>query len=294
MNTAKQAKPRAPLNGLEIYFREINRTPLLTADQEKELARRIRAGDRHARDHMVSANLRLVVRVACRYARRGCNLEDLIAEGNVGLVKAADRYDPTRNTRFSTYAFYWIRLAIQQVLNAARPIRVSNHMAVLLSKWSRTDMHLHTELGRPPTPLEIADRLQVAVNRIPAVLHAMHIWRMEPRSVEGDPDLMFADFLLDQRSLSPEASAAEMESRQRLGELLGLLSDRESLVLRLRYGLDGEKGHTLQAIAERMAITRERVRQLETRALAKLRREAECGGKARSPDDTVVERFGAA
>lgn len=275
----KRPKTRALLTPLEIYFREINRTPLLTAAQEKALAHRIQAGDPEARDLMVRANLRLVVRLACRYARRGCCLEDLIAEGNVGLLKAADRYNPARNTRFSTYAFYWIRLAIQQGANAVKTIRLSNHMAHLTARWSRTTAQLWNELGRSPTPEEIARRLDLPPERIPAVQHALHINRLEPRSLDGDTELPLADFLLDDQSHGPEETAGEDEVRRLLAELLGDLSDREAQVLRLRFGLNGEEAHTLQAIAARLGVTRERVRQIETRALCKLRSHIESAAR---------------
>lgn len=271
MTTRKQPRARPPLTPLEIYFREINRTPLLSADEEKELAHRIQAGDQQARDLMVCANLRLVVRLACRYNRRGCALEDLISEGNIGLVKAADRFNPSRNTRFSTYAFYWIRLAIQQVLNTVKIIRLSNHMITLCSKWSRAAAVLQTELGRMPTEAEVADRLDLAPKRVPAIQHALHISRMEPRSVEGDGETSLGDHLLDTRARGPDLSAGETEIRHQLGELLTELSEREAGVLRLRFGLDTNEAHTLQAIAARMGITRERVRQIEQRALDKLR-----------------------
>ena len=284
MTTRKQPRARPPLTPLETYFREINRTPLLSADEEKELARRIQTGDQQARDLMVRANLRLVVRLACRYARRGCALEDLISEGNVGLVKAADRYNPSRNTRFSTYAFYWIRLAIQQVLNTVKIIRLSNHMTALCSKWSRAAAALQAELGRIPTEAEVADRLDLAPERVPAIQHALHIARMEPRSVEGDGENALGDHLLDARAHGPDLNAGETEVRHQMGELLANLSEREARVLRLRFGLDSEDPHTLQAIARGMGVTRERVRQIEIRALNKLRAKMEETTGPATPD----------
>ncbi len=271
MHPGKPPRTKVSLTPLEIYFREINRTPLLDAVQEKELARRARAGDLEARDLLVRANLRLVVRVACRYARRGCCLEDLIAGGNVGLVKAVGRYDPAHNTRFSTYAFYWIRLAIQQVLSTCKIVRISHHMAGVVSRWARAAGQLRIELGREPTEEEVAGRLNLSARRLPAIKHALRLARMEPVSLESAGTRLPADFLLDERAQSPEATADTVEIRQRLHELLGDLPDRQALVLRLRFGLDGGEAHTLQAIASRMGITRERVRQIETRALDKLR-----------------------
>lgn len=275
MHTRKQPRSPLVLTPLEIYFREINRTPLLSAEEEKELARRIQAGDQEARDLMVRANLRLVVRLASRYVRRGCNLEDLIAEGNVGLVKAADRYNPARNTRFSTYAFYWIRLSIQQVINTLRTIRLSNHMAVLVSKWSRTAAALQNQLGRVPTEQEVARRLDLPADRIPAIKHALHIVRMDLRSLDGDDEMSLSDYLLDDRTQAPETTASDTETRTHLATLLAGLSVREAQVVRLRFGMDGEEAQTLQAIAVRLGITRERVRQIETRALFKMRIQAQ-------------------
>lgn len=274
MPLSKTAKATRTLTPLEIYFREINRTPLLSAGEEKELALRIQAGDRAARDHMVRANLRLVVRLACRYARRGHCLEDLIAEGNVGLVKAADRYSPDRNTRFSTYAFYWIRLSLQQVVSALRTIRLSNHMNSLVSRWVRTSSALQIELGRPPTEEEVADRLDLPNDRIPAIKHALQMSRQEPMSFEAEGGLSLTDCLLDERTSSPELNASQQELQSRLTALLRNLSAREALVVRLRYGLDGAEAHTLEAIARKLGVTRERVRQLECRALDRMRTQA--------------------
>jgi RNA polymerase primary sigma factor len=252
------------------YFRDISGTRLLGADEEGELTRRVEAGDPEARDHLVRANLRLVVSIARGYAGRGLPLEDLIAEGNLGLLRAAEGFDPSVGARFSTYATFWIRQSIRRgLLNSGKAVRLPGYMAELLRKWRRASAELREELGRPPEEGEVAARLGLPAKRVKFIQKAIRAQRLAGQ--EGGEG---AGAPLREVACGGEAPGARMEwaeeTRQVRG-LLGGIDPRDAEVLRQRYGLGGERPLTLREIGERVGLTRERVRQIESEALLALR-----------------------
>lgn len=243
---------------------------MLSAEGEKELAYRILEGDSEARDQMVRANLRLVVNIARSYCAKGLSLQDLIEEGNLGLLRAVEGFDPTMNTRFSTYASFWIKQAIKRALvNTAKTIRIPTYMVDLLGKWNQSTAQLQEELGRQPAPEEVARSIGLSKKKLAIILRALRISNAtlaEPDENGNSVDEM----LLDERSRPPESLMVESEDRQFVRELLHGMEPREEAVLRMRYGLDDEEPKTLKEIGERLRLTRERVRQIENRALRKL------------------------
>jgi RNA polymerase primary sigma factor len=256
---------------LETSLREINETPLLTADQEKELAHRIGAGDTAARDQMVRANLRLVVNIARGYTGKGLNLQDLIEEGNLGLLRAVEGFDPTMNTRFSTYASYWIKQSIKRALvNTAKTIRIPAYMVELLAKWRRAHSKLQEELGRPPTEQEIAKSLGLPKKKLNIIKKAIRVYNSAPQTDQPETGWSIDEMLMDARSKSPDLEMVETDDLSHVMQLLDKMDKREATVLRMRFGLDDEEPKTLKEIGERLGLTRERVRQIENEALAKL------------------------
>jgi RNA polymerase primary sigma factor len=247
------------------YLCDISETPLLSAKEEEELARRIAQGDGEARDHLIRANLRLVVSIARRYRSRGLALEDLIAEGNLGLFRAAERFNPSRGARFGTYATWWIRHEIRLALvDTARRIRLPAYMAELLAKWRRASGMLQEELGCTPAEEDVAGRLGLSGRKASAARRAVRACGWEALPPSGGP--------IQDDSDSPQARLIRAEELGRVGAGLGELDSREAAVLRLRYGLGGEEPRTLKEIGERLGLTRERVRQIENGALERLRR----------------------
>jgi RNA polymerase primary sigma factor len=264
---------------LETYLREINATPLLTAEQEKQLAFRIQEGDSSARDHMVRANLRLVVNIARSYTAKGLTLPDLIAEGNLGLLRAVEAYDPTMNTRFSTYAAYWIRQSMKRaVINMAKTIRIPAYMAQLLTEWRRASAKLQEDLGRPPTQEEVAAELKLSKKKLNIIKKAIRVYQGMPQSGQGEAEVGLDDLLLDERSQGPSQELAHSDELKQVLNLVDRLQPREATVLRLRYGLHGEEPLTLMQIGERLGLTRERVRQIERDALKKLNEQLQAEG----------------
>jgi RNA polymerase primary sigma factor len=256
---------------LETYLSEINETPLLSADQEKELARRIEEGDNEARDHMVRANLRLVVNIARSYAGKGLGLQDLIAEGNLGLLRAVEGFDPSMNTRFSTYASYWIKQSIKRaVINTGKTIRIPAYMNELLVKWRRATAKLQDELGRAPTQEEVAQCLNLPRKKLSIIKKAIRIYNASPQVDQAEGIRSIDETLMDESSQTPESNLVKADDLQQVMELLDQMDRREAAVLRLRFGLDGEEPKTLKEIGERLGLTRERVRQIESEALGKL------------------------
>jgi RNA polymerase primary sigma factor len=271
-----QVQPRkssSVLLPLEIYLRDINATPLLSAREERELARRVEAGDAAARDEMVRANLRLVVNVARHYTGHGLSLQDLIAEGNLGLLRAVQGFDPSLNLRFSTYACYWIKQSIQRaVINAGRTIRVPAYMFNLLVRWQRASLALQEELGRPPSPEEVADSLELPAKKLHMLQSALRVYNPGPQSGQDESDWPLSEMLRDDHAQASATRLMEAEDLDQMRRRLDELDPPEAAVLRLRFGLDGEEPRTLKEVAEHLGLTRQRVRQLERRALRRLRK----------------------
>ncbi len=264
---------------LETYLREINETALLSAADEQELAHRIAAGDVAARDRMVRANLRLVVNIARGYTGKGLGLQDLIEEGNLGLLRAVEGFDPDVGTRFSTYASYWIKQSIKRALiNCGKTIRIPAYMVELLSKWRRATSRLTEELGRSPTPEEVARVLGLAKKKLPIVKKAIKIYNATPQTEQTEIGWSLGDVVTDERLKTPEDELLEHDVLAHVREMMQLMDPREATVLRMRFGLDDCEPHTLKEIGERLNLTRERVRQIETEALAKLSDGIENGG----------------
>src|SRR5712664_4234403 len=258
-------------SSLEIYLREINKTPLLTADQEKQLAYKIETGDLEARDQMARANLRLVVNIARSYAGRGLSLHDLIEEGNLGLLRAVEGFDPSMNTRFSTYASYWIKQSIKRALvNTAKTIRIPAYMVELLAKWRRANAKLQDELGRPPTHEEIAKSLNLPKKKLSIIKKAIRVYNSAPQTEQTETGWSLDEMVMDGHSKSPDLELVEADDLKHVLDLLDKMPKREATVLRMRFGLDDEEPKTLKEIGERLGLTRERVRQIESEALKKL------------------------
>jgi RNA polymerase primary sigma factor len=256
---------------LETYLREINETSLLSADDEHELAVSIGEGDIRARDRMVRANLRLVVNIARGYTGKGLGLQDLIEEGNLGLLRAVEGFDPAVGTRFSTYASYWIKQSIKRALiNTAKTIRIPAYMVELLSKWRRASTRLAEELGRTPTPEEVARVLGLPRKKLPIIKKAIRIYNLTPQTDQTDAGWSLGEMIMDERIRSPEDELIENDNLTHVLEQLETMDQREATVLRMRFGLDDNEPRTLKEIGETLGLTRERVRQIETEALGKL------------------------
>lgn len=271
-----RSRKSAAQSPLETYLREINETPLLTAAQEKELARRIWQGDTQARDCMVRANLRLVVNIARNYVGKGLDLPDLIEEGNLGLLRAVEGFDPTMNTRFSTYAGYWIKQSIKRALiNTGKTIRIPAYMAQLLTEWRRATAELQEDLGRPPTQEEVAAHMNLPRRKLNLIKKAIRIYNSAPQADPTEEGQTIDATIMDLRVKTPEASLIESDDVHQVLALLDQMGEREATVLRLRFGLDGEEPKTLKEIGERLGLTRERVRQIEREALSALRESME-------------------
>ena len=257
---------------LQIYLHDINDTPLLSAEEERELAERVSVGDPLAREHMVKANLRLVVNIARGYLGKGLNLEDLIEEGNLGLMRAVEGFDGTMDTRFSTYASYWIKQSIRRaVMNNGKPIRLPAYMVSLLSKWRRATSVLTERLGRLPTDEEVGKALRLSKKKLGIVAKAIRVNNLTPHSENSEDDgPALDDVLTDDRNKGAEMQLIEADDLDRIFEYLGSLEDREATVIRMRFGLDCYDPMTLREVGENLGLTRERVRQLESQALQKL------------------------
>ena len=264
----------SPDQGLRRYCREIAETPLLTPAQEVKLAARIKRGDEEARSHMIKANLRLVVKIAQDYSNLGLPLGDLIAEGNIGLMKAVERFDPKKGGKLSTYAAWWIKQCMKRALaNQGRTIRLPVHMKEKISKMTRIAGHLTEELGREPSVEEIAELTGIPAQKLTALTEAA----MRPASLDapmGDDDsrMTFGETVRDTAIISPDDRMSGADMVEQLGELLGELDERERRIIDLRFGLDGRRSRTLVEVGKEFGVTRERIRQLQNVALTKMRR----------------------
>ena len=265
----REANTASPL---QIYLHDINDTALLSAEEERDLAERVAMGDPLAREHMVKANLRLVVNIARGYLGKGLNLEDLIEEGNLGLMRAVEGFDGTMDTRFSTYASYWIKQSIRRaVMNNGKPIRLPAYMVSLLSKWRRATAVLADRLGRAPTDEEVGKALRLSKKKLGIVTKAIRVNNLTPQSENLEDDgPALDDVLTDDRNKGAETQLIESDDLDRIFEYLGSLEDREATVIRMRFGLDRYNPMTLREVGENLGLTRERVRQLESHALQKL------------------------
>ena len=273
---AKELESRKDAGGsvqtpLETYLREINETALLTARDERELATQIAEGNLEARDRMVRANLRLVVNIARGYTGKGLNLQDLIEEGNLGLLRAVEGFDPAIGTRFSTYASYWIKQSIKRALiNCGKTIRIPAYMVELLSKWRRASSRLTEELGRTPTPEEVARVLGLSRKKLPIVKKAIKVYNATPQTDQTEAGWSIGEVVVDERNKLPEDELLEHDVLFRVREMMKIMDHREATVLRMRFGLDETEAHTLKEIGQELNLTRERVRQIETEALKRL------------------------
>jgi len=269
--TKKRKSGSAVQTPLETYLREINETPLLDAQQERELAIRIGQGDTRARDQMVRANLRLVVNIARGYSGKGLGLQDLIEEGNLGLLRAVEGFDPAMGTRFSTYASYWIKQSIKRALiNCGKTIRIPAYMVELLSKWRRASARLTEELGRSPTPEEVARVLGLPKKKLPIIKKAIKIYNAMPQTDQAEAGWTLGDMVMDERQATPDDALVESDCLHHVMEMLATMDHREATVLRMRFGLDNHEPRTLKEIGQQLGLTRERVRQIETEALNRI------------------------
>ena len=257
---------------VRMYLKEIGRVPLLTAEEEIELAKRMEQGDESAKRRLAEANLRLVVSIAKRYVGRGMLFLDLIQEGNLGLIKAVEKFDYTKGYKFSTYATWWIRQAITRAIaDQARTIRIPVHMVETINKLIRVSRQLLQELGREPSPEEIAKVMEIPVERVREIMKIAQ----EPVSLETpigeEEDSHLGDFIPDEDAPAPSEAASFILLKEQLEEVLETLTPREEKVLRLRFGLDDGRTRTLEEVGQEFGVTRERIRQIEAKALRKLR-----------------------
>jgi len=257
---------------LETYLLEINEVPLLSAEEERELGRRIQSGDLAARERMIRANLRLVVSVAKTYSDRGLALQDLIAEGNIGLMKAAEKFDPAAGCRFSTYGTWWIKQSIRRALtNTVKQVRVPSYMSELISRWRVVSLELTYLLGRAPTVEEVAAELEIPEESWPLLKRTIHTSGLA-QQISLDALTVNQDTVEDVTAQAPDEQMLNSDMVAKLGEILKVIDEREARILRLRYGLGTEDGQTmtLKEIGKVVGLTRERVRQIEQEALRKL------------------------
>lgn len=266
-------------DSVRMYLREIGKIPLLSPEEEMELANKIVKGNKKAKDKMVESNMRLVVSIAKRYVGRGLDFLDLIQEGNTGLMRAVEKFDPEKGFKFSTYATWWVRQAITRAIaDQARTIRIPVHMVETINKVLRTTRKLTAELNREPTNEEIAEALDMEPDKVDYVMRIKQDIASLDASVgrEGDDeDSVLGDFVEDEERDSPEESAANQILKEQLSEIIATLTDREQKIIKLRFGIGGGRPHTLEEVGAEFDVTRERIRQIEAKALAKLRKNKE-------------------
>ena len=263
-------------DSVRLHLREIGKIPLLNADEELALAQRVVAGDKKAKDKMAEANMRLVVSIAKRYSGRGLDFLDLIQEGHTGLLRAVEKFDPDKGFKFSTYATWWIRQAITRAIaDQARTIRIPVHMVETINKLLRTQRRMTQELNREPTIDELAKELEMEPEKVEYVIKI----KQDISSLDAgvgrdgeDEDSVLGDFIEDEDGTTPEESASNQLLKEQVQSVLGTLSDREQKIIKMRFGLENGKSHTLEEVGQEFAVTRERIRQIEAKALAKLRK----------------------
>lgn len=261
-------------DSVRLYLREIGKIPLLNAEEELALAKRVVAGDEKAKHEMAEANMRLVVSIAKRYVGRGLDLLDLIQEGNTGLLRAVEKFDPDKGFKFSTYATWWIRQAITRAIaDQARTIRIPVHMVETINKLLRTQRRLTQELNREPTNEEIAKEMEIDVDKVEHIMKIKQdISSLDASIRDDEEDSVLADFIEDEDTVSPEESATGQLLKEQVKDMLSALTEREQKILKLRFGLEDGKSHTLEEVGQEFSVTRERIRQIEAKALAKLRK----------------------
>ena len=261
---------------LNSYLREINRVDLLTAEGEQELARRIQEeGDLEAREQMIQANLRLVVSIAKRYTNRGLSLMDLIEEGNIGLMRAVEKFDPNEETRFSTYATWWIKQSVRRALvNTVKTVRIPSYLVEVITRMRYAQRELEQEIGREPTVAELAEAMEIPEDKLRVLRRAIRAERAGSGTVSLDALPTANDTIVDEGMQQPDEVFFHGYNLERIEQLLGSVSEREARILRLRFGLDPEEREplTLKEIGKRIGLTRERVRQIESEALQRLNR----------------------
>ena len=263
-------------DSVRLYLREIGKIPLLNAEEELALAKRVVEGDKRAKDKMAEANMRLVVSIAKRYSGRGLDFLDLIQEGNTGLLRAVEKFDPDKGFKFSTYATWWIRQAITRAIaDQARTIRIPVHMVETINKLLRTQRRMTQELNREPTIEELGKELEMEPEKVEYVIKI----KQDITSLDAgvgrdgeDEDSVLGDFIEDEDGATPEESAANQLLKEQVQSILSTLSDREQKIVKMRFGLENGKSHTLEEVGQEFAVTRERIRQIEAKALAKLRK----------------------
>ena len=261
-------------DSVRLYLREIGKIPLLTPDKELELAYKVKAGEKRAKDQMAEANMRLVVSIAKRYAGRGLDLLDLIQEGNTGLLRAVEKFEPDKGFKFSTYATWWIRQAITRAIaDQARTIRIPVHMVETINKLLRTQRRLTQELKREPTYEEVAKEMDIEVEKVEHIMKIKQDTRSLDQAILNEQeDSVFGDFIEDEDLVTPEESATTQLLTENIKDMLSSLGDREQKIVKMRFGLEDGKSHTLEEVGQEFQVTRERIRQIEAKALAKLRK----------------------
>jgi RNA polymerase primary sigma factor len=261
-------------DSVRLYLREIGKIPLLNAEEELALAQRVVAGDKEAKDQMAEANMRLVVSIAKRYVGRGLDLLDLIQEGNTGLLRAVEKFDPDKGFKFSTYATWWIRQAITRAIaDQARTIRIPVHMVETINKLLRTQRRLTQEFNREPSNEEIAKEMEIDVAKVEHIMKIKQdISSLDASIRDDEEESVLSDFIEDEDTITPEESATGQLLKEQVKDMLSALTEREQKILKLRFGLEDGKQHTLEEVGQEFSVTRERIRQIEAKALAKLRK----------------------
>ena len=261
-------------DSVRLYLREIGKIPLLTPEEELALAQKVKAGDKKAKDKMAEANMRLVVSIAKRYSGRGLDFLDLIQEGNTGLLRAVEKFDPDKGFKFSTYATWWIRQAITRAIaDQARTIRIPVHMVETINKLLRTQRRMTQELNREPSIEELAKEMEMEPEKIEYVMKIKQdITSLDANVRDDDDDSVLGDFIEDEDAKSPEESATIQLLIEQVKDMLSILTEREQKILKMRFGLEDGKSHTLEEVGQEFSVTRERIRQIEAKALSKLRK----------------------